>query len=297
MEMLTRCLSNFVWKVVQLVDPTPGLSPPSKKLLAQRIAPSMSVPLFRTSLLRSTRVLHGSVPNVSRTLGTLSSNKLVRVVLPSRLAFVCSRSFITPTIALAYAAAAKSASAKKGTTTAKGRTVAKKKAPAKKKIPAKKKVVSKKKKVVSKKKVVAKKKPVKAKRKKVEKPKAPRSMFVCSLQCSYLLDYLSVFKRDWLPPFKKPMGAWTKFAVEFTKERSGGLSMDLKEGLRTASTKWKNMSEEEKAVCCFVLFISERVFSNTSGLCPSAGRYGRIQPQACRMECGSFEKKTIVAEG
>src|SRR5260370_5341208 len=75
------------------VDPTPGLSLPSKKLLAQRIAPPMSVPLFRTSLLRSTQVLHGSVRNVSRTLGTVN-NLLVRVVLPSHSALLRSRKFM-----------------------------------------------------------------------------------------------------------------------------------------------------------------------------------------------------------
>jgi hypothetical protein len=218
----------------------------------------MSVPLFRTSLLRSTRVLHGSVRNVSRTLGTVSGNVLVRVVLPSHSVLVRSRNFTTSLAA----AAANSASVKKGTTkgTTKGGAVAEKKSTAKKVA----------KKVVSKEKVAAKKKPVKAK-KKVVKPKAPKSMLVCSFQCAYT-HCLSVSKRDWLPPFKKPINPWTKFAVEFTKERAGGQKMDLKEGLRAASVEWKNLSEEEKAVCWFICFNSERVFTNTSDLCTFAGR-------------------------
>lgn len=68
----------------------------------------------------------------------------------------------------------------------------------------------------------------------------------------HLLDCLLVLKKDWTPPFKKPLSLWAKFANEFTKKMPDGTT--LKEGLRAASVEWKNLSAEEKAVCWFILF-------------------------------------------
>ena len=142
----------------------------------------MAVPLFRTSLLRCTQFLNGTLRNVSRKLGTVNGNLVVRapIVLPSHPELIRSR-YLTTTSA-ATATATQTASGKK-TTSGKRRTVAKKKKPTTKKA-IKKKTTASEKKLAAKKKLAARKKIAKAKAK--AKAKEPKSTLACSFPCQTL---------------------------------------------------------------------------------------------------------------
>lgn len=68
---------------------------------------------------------------------------------------------------------------------------------------------------------------------------------------------LSVFKKDWKPPFKKPLTSWAKFVFEFWKSKAADKPTHLKDLLPAASVEWKSMSDEQKAVSRFTLFVSK----------------------------------------